>query len=52
LVETEPAPHSLSPAKGGEQRASRQWLVSLAHTQDEMAVLVSDFRDPAQALRA
>ncbi|MCA0178876.1 MAG: aminotransferase class III-fold pyridoxal phosphate-dependent enzyme [Actinobacteria bacterium] len=29
-----------------------QWLVSLAHTQEEMDVLVSDFRDLAQALRA
>jgi len=29
-----------------------QWLVSLAHTDDEMAVLVSDFRELAQALRA
>ena len=29
-----------------------QWLVSLAHTQSEMDVLVSDFRELAQALRA
>ena len=29
-----------------------QWLVSLAHTQEEMDVLVSDFRELAQALRA
>jgi len=29
-----------------------QWLVSLAHTDDDMAALVSDFRDLAVALRA
>ncbi|MCA0291932.1 MAG: aminotransferase class III-fold pyridoxal phosphate-dependent enzyme [Actinobacteria bacterium] len=29
-----------------------QWLVSLAHKQDEMDVLVSDFRELAQALRS
>ncbi|MFN8029873.1 MAG: aminotransferase class III-fold pyridoxal phosphate-dependent enzyme [Dermatophilaceae bacterium] len=29
-----------------------QWLVSLAHTQTEMDVLVSDFRELAEALRA
>ncbi len=29
-----------------------QWLVSLAHTDQEMAVLVSDFKELAQALRA
>ncbi len=29
-----------------------QWLVSLAHTDEDMAVLVSDFRELAEALRA
>jgi len=29
-----------------------QWLVSLAHTDDDMALLVSDFTELAQALRA
>ena len=29
-----------------------QWLVSLAHTDDDMAVLVEDFRQLAEALRA
>ncbi len=29
-----------------------QWLVSLAHTDEDMAALVTDFRDLAQALRA
>ena len=29
-----------------------QWLVSLAHTDDDMAILVDDFRQLAEALRA
>ena len=29
-----------------------QWLVSLAHTHEDMAALVSDFRELAEALRA
>jgi glutamate-1-semialdehyde 2,1-aminomutase len=29
-----------------------QWLVSLAHTDEDMAILVDDFRELAQALRA
>ena len=29
-----------------------QWLVSLAHTDDDMATLVDDFRTLAEALRA
>ncbi len=29
-----------------------QWLVSLAHTDEDMSALVSDFRDLAQAVRA
>ena len=29
-----------------------QWLVSLAHTHEDMSALVSDFRDLAQAVRA
>lgn len=29
-----------------------QWLVSLAHTEDDMGILIEDFRSLAQALRA
>jgi glutamate-1-semialdehyde 2,1-aminomutase len=40
-------PHILTPPGLDEQ-----WLVSLAHTDEDMAALVTDFRDLAQALRA
>jgi glutamate-1-semialdehyde 2,1-aminomutase len=29
-----------------------QWLVSLAHTEDDMGILIEDFRSLAQELRA